>query len=112
GRTLASLAEGQDLTVFAHYDTDTAGHRGDLDASVAALELLDRFLGGVFDAAGTDTDVFMASDHGNIESVEQGHTTNPALGLWLSKVADSGPDQTVASITDVAPWVMGRLGRE
>ena len=47
GRRLARIAAGAEVTLFAHYDTDYAGHRGGMDGAVAALERVDAFLGGI-----------------------------------------------------------------
>lgn len=108
GRTLGRLANGARLTVFAHYLTDLAGHRGGMEGSVAALERVDTFLGGILDELEPGVTVVIASDHGNVEDVRGGHTRNPALGLtW-------GPDaETLSStcriLTDVAPRLLHLL---
>jgi 2,3-bisphosphoglycerate-independent phosphoglycerate mutase len=102
GANLAGIAAAHDLTLFAHYSTDTAGHARDMAESVAALERVDAFLGGVLAALPRDTLVLLASDHGNIEDVRTGHTRNPALfmavGPGHERVADG-----MTSLTDVAP---------
>lgn len=105
GRTLARLADGADLTFFAHYSTDTAGHRGGMTGALRALERVDSFLRGLLDALDPRGLVLVASDHGNIEDVRGGHTRNPALGLAV------GPSDRVAglgemtSLLDVVPAV-------
>lgn len=101
GRNLAAIAASHDLTFYAHYDTDTAGHRGGMDGAVAALERVDRFLAGVMTALPAHTNVLITSDHGNLEDVEAEHTRNPALGVA------AGPDgqhiaESLTSIQDVA----------
>lgn len=109
GRTLARIAAGADLTVFAHYSTDLAGHRGGMRGAVRALQLVDRFLAGVLDALSERTLLMMASDHGNIEDVTGGHTRNPALGLV---VGDGAPvlARRLDAITDVAGALLAWLG--
>jgi 2,3-bisphosphoglycerate-independent phosphoglycerate mutase len=82
GRTLARIARGATLTLFAHYQTDHAGHRGGMEGGVQALERLDTFLGGLVEAAGPSW-IVGCSDHGNVEDVRQGHTRNPALGFVI-----------------------------
>lgn len=101
GRNLAHTAADADLTVFAHYATDLAGHRSGMRGAVRALQLVDRFLAGVLDALPEHTLLVIASDHGNIEDVTTGHTHNPALGLV---VGDGAPTlaQRLDAITDVA----------
>ncbi|HEX7091760.1 MAG TPA: alkaline phosphatase family protein [Longimicrobiales bacterium] len=109
GHNLARIAAAHDLTLFAHYATDTAGHRRDLATAAAALERVDAFLGGVLEALPPDVLVVVASDHGNIEDVRVGHTMNPALALV------AGPDHAAFAaglddLTDVAPAILARLG--
>ncbi len=109
GRNLARIAAGADLTLYAHYTTDTAGHRGGMEGSVAALERVDRFLGGLLPALAGDITVLVASDHGNIEDVSAQHTRNPALGLVVGPGA-GGLSERMHGITDVAPAVLAHLG--
>lgn len=109
GRNLARIANEHDLTLFAHYTTDHAGHRGSFADAVTALERVDAFLHGVVEALAPDVLVLVASDHGNIEDVRVGHTRNPALALavgpgHLDLVGD------LRSLTDVAPAVLAYLG--
>ncbi|MBX6363328.1 MAG: alkaline phosphatase family protein [Gemmatimonadetes bacterium] len=104
GRTLAQLAGAHDLTLFAHYATDYVGHRGGMPEAVAALERVDAFLAGLLNALPRDVLLVVASDHGNIEDVRAGHTTNPALAL----VAGDGHEELgeLRALTDVAPAVL------
>ncbi len=109
GRNLAGIAGDHDLTLYAHYATDTAGHRGGMEGAVAALERLDAFLGGVLEALPGDCTLILASDHGNIEDVRAQHTRNPALGLVVGPGAgDAG--ERMRDLTDVAPAVLELLG--
>jgi 2,3-bisphosphoglycerate-independent phosphoglycerate mutase len=106
---LARIAREADLTLFAHYDTDLAGHRQDLAEAVAALERLDAFLGGLLGALGGDTLLVVASDHGNIEDVTTGHTRNP-VPVVAAGPGGRGRGRRVASIADVAPALLSTLG--
>lgn len=104
GETLGRLATRVDLTLFAHYGTDHAGHEEDVDGACAALERVDAFLGGALRALPSDALLLIASDHGNIEDVRAGHTRNPVLGVLV------GPDAVarsrgISAITHVAPAV-------
>ncbi|MEJ2538424.1 MAG: alkaline phosphatase family protein [Gemmatimonadota bacterium] len=92
GRILARLAADHELTFYAHYATDTAGHRGDAADCRAALERVDRFLAGVLETLPEDHLLLVASDHGNIEELGAGHTRNPALGIL------AGPDAPARSL--------------
>jgi 2,3-bisphosphoglycerate-independent phosphoglycerate mutase len=110
GRRLAELSLQAELTLFAHYDTDLVGHRGGMPEAIRAVEALDAFLGGVLEELATDTLVVLASDHGNLEDVREGHTRNPvpvlAVGPGRRELA-----REVRSITDLAP-VLDRLLEE
>jgi len=109
GRNLARVTGEADLTLYAHYTTDTAGHRGGMEGCVAALERVDRFLGGLLAALDADVTVVLASDHGNIEDVSAQHTRNPALGLVVGPAAHALSTR-MRSIADVAPAILARLG--
>lgn len=109
GRNLAAIAAGADLTLYAHYDTDHEGHRGGMEGSVAALEGVDAFLGGLVAALAPGTLLVISSDHGNVEDVREGHTLNPVPVLAI------GPGREVLArgirtIADVAPAILGLLG--
>ncbi|CAN5679437.1 metalloenzyme [soil metagenome] len=127
GATLARIAGAAHLTLFAHYHTDFAGHRGGMPGAVLALERVDSLLGGILNAAvsGPPLWVVGCSDHGNIEDVRGGHTRNPALGFVVRAGApgsagmggDAGvhdPDPVallrgVTDLTGVAPAVLAAL---
>jgi 2,3-bisphosphoglycerate-independent phosphoglycerate mutase len=108
GRNLARIAAAHDLTMFAHYATDHAGHLRDMAAAVDALERLDAFLGGLLDTATEDTLVIIASDHGNIEDVSTGHTRNPAVGLVVGPGHEAVARRLI-SLTDVVPTILHTL---
>lgn len=108
GRTLARVAAGSDLTLFAHYDTDYTGHRGDLSAGVAVLERLDAFLGALAAALPPDALLVVASDHGNLEDARGGHTTAPVPVLATG--AGRHAFASVRALPDVAPLVLRLLG--
>lgn len=107
GANLSRISRDFDLTLYAHYATDTAGHRRDLDAGLAALRRVDEFLGGVREELAPDTLLLLASDHGNLEDARVGHTRNPALGMA------SGPGAEAAArlrdLRQVAGFVLDLL---
>lgn len=110
-RRLVRIAGEAEVTLFAHYDTDYAGHRGALDGAVAALERVDAFLGAVADALPGDMLLVVGSDHGNVEDATAGHTTHPvpvlAVGPGRERVAER-----VRDIAGVAPVILELLGME
>jgi hypothetical protein len=110
GANLARIAARADLTLFAHYATDAAGHSRDMARAVAALQLVDDFLGGLLDGLTGDTLLVVASDHGNLEDVRTGHTRNPALGLAAGPGASDAARLT--DLRQLAPFVLRALGVE
>ncbi len=108
GRNLAAIASDHDLTLFAHYDTDRAGHRAGMAGCVEALERVDGLLAGLLPALPPDALLVVASDHGNVEDVSGGHTRNPALGILAGAGAKELEPPT--RITDVAPLILDVLG--
>ncbi len=109
GGNLAAIANRHDLTLFAHYSTDGAGHLRDMDAGVKAWERVDAFVGGLLPALADDVLVAIVSDHGNLEDVRAQHTRNPALCI-LAGPGHSTLAARLDSLTDVAPMLLGALG--
>lgn len=109
GRNLSRIATQHDLTLFAHYTTDTVGHRRDLIAAIAALERVDAFLHGVLSHLPEDALLIVASDHGNIEDARTGHTRNPALALVTGRGHEAFA-QRIRRLTDVTPAILEWLG--
>ncbi|HSM03028.1 MAG TPA: alkaline phosphatase family protein [Longimicrobiales bacterium] len=111
GRTLADLAGTADLTFYAHYTTDIAGHRGSADECRKALERVDGFLGGILAGLPEDHLLLVGSDHGNVEDLQAGHTRNPALGLLVGPGAHRRA-AGLSSLMDPAPAILGWLERD
>jgi len=111
GRNLAAIANRHDLTLFAHYSTDSAGHLRDMDAGVAAWQRVDAFIGGLVPALADGVLLAIVSDHGNLEDVRAQHTRNPALCIMAGRehaALAAGLD----ALTDIAPVLLGALGVE
>lgn len=102
---LAAIAARHRITLYAHYSTNTAGHRGGMAGAVASLKTVDQFLGGYVNAVPKGTVLLLASDHGNVEDVTAGHTRNPALGLVAGPEAER-PAGELGSILDIADAVL------
>ena len=111
GHNLAAIAGNADLTLFAHYATDHAGHHGGLPEAAGALERVDRLISGVLAKIDRDTLVVIASDHGNIEELTGKHTRNPVMGMLIRGAGLGGlPTARLESIQDVAPFLLEHLG--
>ena len=108
GANLGRISAEADLTLYAHYTTDTVGHRGTMHDAVEALVRVDRFLEGVLATITHDTLLVIASDHGNLEDVRGGHTTNPVLGI----AAGPGRERMgeVGDLRGLAPAILEVLG--
>jgi hypothetical protein len=109
GANLGRIAAQADLTLYAHYSTDTVGHRGTMDEAIDALETVDGFLAGILAELPADHSLLVASDHGNIEDMSAGHTLNPALGIAAGPAADRWANE-LESILDVGPAILRHLG--
>jgi 2,3-bisphosphoglycerate-independent phosphoglycerate mutase len=111
GRLLSTIASRHDLTVFAHFDTDYIGHRGDLQQGVEVIQRVDAFLGGVLGRLPPDTLLLVTSDHGNLEDVTVGHTSNPVPLLAVGPGNELAVDR-VHGIEGVAALVLELLDAE
>jgi 2,3-bisphosphoglycerate-independent phosphoglycerate mutase len=105
GENLARIADQNDVTLFAHYTTDHVGHEQDMSAAIAALERVDEFLAGLLADETRGVDIVIASDHGNLEDVRTGHTTNPAVGLFIGPNHRALADGAT-TLMDVAPRIL------
>jgi 2,3-bisphosphoglycerate-independent phosphoglycerate mutase len=109
GAVLARIASTVEVTLFAHYATDTVGHTRDLWAGVAAMERVDAFLGGLMEAVPDDLLLVVASDHGNIEDLRAAHTRNAvplvAIGPGAGEMVSGA-----SSIAEVTPIMLRLMG--
>ncbi len=105
GRNLARLSNQAELTFFAHYTTDYAGHRGKMEGAVETLERVDAFLGGLLERLSQDALLVVASDHGNVEDVTQGHTLNPVLAI-LAGPGAADHRRGLRKITDIPSLIL------
>jgi 2,3-bisphosphoglycerate-independent phosphoglycerate mutase len=106
-----------DVVVMNYANADMVGHTGNLEATVKAIEVLDKCLGRVVDVTrkkgGT---VIITADHGNAEQMidpETGqiftaHTTNPVPFILIGD--RTGELRDCGSLRDVAPTMLAILG--
>jgi 2,3-bisphosphoglycerate-independent phosphoglycerate mutase len=109
------------LVVINYANPDMVGHTGQMDATVQALETVDRCLGRLLEAvikAGGTT--IITADHGNAELMwdEQGnpwtaHTTNPVPFILIEgegrKIPGHGTEVSLRSdgkLADIAPTIL------
>ncbi len=112
GRSLGRAARGLDFTLYEYFQSDKAGHSGDMDRSCAELAKLDDFMKALLEelavelAAGTL--VLVTSDHGNLEdAATRRHTLNPVPLLGYG----DGAREFLAIVTrldEVSPAIVAR----
>ncbi|PLX32513.1 MAG: hypothetical protein C0600_02280 [Ignavibacteria bacterium] len=110
GKTLASVAEQYDFTLYEYFLTDKAGHEMDMEFAARTLLNVDGLLRGLYDSIDLEnTLVLVTSDHGNIEEIGiKTHTRNPVPVLLFGNRAgfDHG---SVISIQHIVPAIRSFL---
>jgi 2,3-bisphosphoglycerate-independent phosphoglycerate mutase len=108
------------LIVLNYANADMVGHSGKLEATIAAVETIDRCLGRVVPAVLTKRGrVLVTADHGNAEQMldyETGqphtaHTLNP-VPLVLVDEGRRGVRLAEGRLADVAPTILDLAGAE
>lgn len=107
-----------DAIVCNYANCDMVGHTGNLEASIKAVEMIDRCLERVYTALkGAGGEMLITADHGNIEKLfdegtQQSHTAHTSNLVPLVYV---GADKTLSeegSLTDLAPTLLTMMGIE
>lgn len=113
-------ADKYDVIILNYANPDMVGHTGVFDAAVKACTVVDQCVGAVVDAVlAKDGVVFLTSDHGNAEQMEDyvtgkpmtAHTVNP---VWFSLISNrpelqNGKVRVVASggkLADLIPTML------
>ena len=73
-----------DFLLYEYFQTDKAGHSGEIGKSETQLQMLDQFLTALLNESMENTLVVLTSDHGNLEdATTRRHTLNPVpLMAW------------------------------
>jgi 2,3-bisphosphoglycerate-independent phosphoglycerate mutase len=107
------------LIVVNYANPDMVGHTGDLAATIAAVEVVDRCLGSIADAAiAAGGSLVITADHGNAEhkidprdgSPLTAHTTSPVPVILCGD--GCRPLRGGGGLADIAPTVLGVMGLE
>lgn len=107
---LASLVAAHRFTLYEYFITDRVGHAQDMQAALAFLTNLARFVRAV--VAGVDlseTTVLLTSDHGNIEDLSiRNHTRNlvPTL-IWGACRLEAA--RRIRTLADITPAIIETL---
>jgi len=112
GRILGRAARDLDFTLYEYFQSDKAGHSGDIDRSCAELVKLDSFMTAMLEELygdlGDGTLVLVTSDHGNLEdATTRRHTLNP---IPLMGWGDGARDflAAVTRLDGVSPAIVAR----
>ncbi|MCR9192054.1 MAG: 2,3-bisphosphoglycerate-independent phosphoglycerate mutase [Gammaproteobacteria bacterium] len=115
--TNAITAEAYDVIICNFANADMVGHSGDFNATVKAIEALDKALEAIGAAVKkVKGHLLITADHGNAECMfndetQQAHTAHTCEPVPLLYVGD--PDRrfqmTSASLVDIAPTILALL---
>lgn len=108
---LTAMDEGYDLVVVNFANGDMVGHTGNYDASIIAVQTVDREVGRILaKAKEEDYSVVLTSDHGNCEEMrcEAGNVlTNHTTGsVWCFVQADGVTKVRDGGLNNIAPTVL------
>lgn len=105
-----------DLIIVNYANPDMVGHTGNLEASIKAVEVVDKCLGDLVESTlKQDGNFIITADHGNIEQLmgldidqpHTAHTTNFVPFMVLSEKVEKL--QNSGALTDIAPTVLALL---
>lgn len=110
-----------DLIICNFANTDMVGHSGKLNATIKAVEVVDRCLGtihqAILDIAG---EMLITADHGNAEQMlnpktgeaHTAHTNNLVPLLFVSKRKATIAPADEGALSDIAPTLLAMMGIE
>ncbi|MDF1880741.1 2,3-bisphosphoglycerate-independent phosphoglycerate mutase [Sulfurimonas sp. MAG313] len=112
-----AMDEGTDFIVVNFANGDMVGHTGNIEASIKAVEAVDKELNLVFKSAKeNDYAVVLTSDHGNCEEMkdELGNIlTNHTVGkVWCFVEADGIKEVKTGGLNNIAPTILTLMGLE
>ena len=106
-----------DFYLINYANADMVGHSGHLDATIAAIECLDRELGKLYEQVVVRQNgiIYITADHGNAELMHDeksnqactSHTNNPVPFYMLSNKKKQ--DLALQSLADIAPFILQNM---
>ncbi|WP_455376199.1 2,3-bisphosphoglycerate-independent phosphoglycerate mutase [Kaarinaea lacus] len=114
----AIVEEKYDAIICNYANPDMVGHTGNYDATIKAIEALDKQLVKVVDAVlKVGGELLITADHGNAEQMRNpetgqphtAHTSNPVPLIYVGRPAtllDNG------ALSDIAPTMLHLMGQE
>jgi 2,3-bisphosphoglycerate-independent phosphoglycerate mutase len=118
-RLVEAIGTGRyDLVVVNYANTDMVGHTGDLQAAIAAVEVVDECLGRLrraVEAAGGA--LLITADHGNAERMrdggtQQAHTAHTSNLVPVILAGAGDVRLRDGRLADVAPTLLSLIGLE
>ena len=107
---ISEMDNNYDFILLNFANGDMVGHTGNLDATIKAVETIDKMLGKIYEKCNeTGYTFIITADHGNCEnminnnSVMTSHTTNKVPFIVLNKVINIGD---VDKLSDIAPFIL------
>jgi 2,3-bisphosphoglycerate-independent phosphoglycerate mutase len=118
-RLVEAITSGKYDTIICNYaNPDMVGHTGNFDATVKAIEALDKCLARVVPATQDQGgEVLITADHGNAELMQDettgqahtAHTSNPVPFIYVGRPATLAEN---GALSDVAPTMLYLMGIE
>ena len=114
----AVQSEKYDFVIVNFANPDMVGHTGDLAATLRAMQVTDRAVGVVVDAAlRVGGCVLITGDHGNAEElrfpdggVNTQHSTNPVPVLLVGNALEDVKLRDGGGLRDIAPTILELMG--
>jgi hypothetical protein len=115
GHKLVSLANEYDFSLFEYWASDYAGHKQQMEAAVALMEMFDGVLGGLVESGKWgELLVLVTSDHGNMEDLSTRKHTNADVPVLVigEKAARKEFTHDMKDLTDIAPAIWKMVMRD
>ncbi|MCX5922894.1 MAG: 2,3-bisphosphoglycerate-independent phosphoglycerate mutase [Candidatus Dependentiae bacterium] len=110
----------KDFYIINYANADMVGHSGDLQATIKAIECLDRELKKLFEIVVEQMDgtMYVTADHGKAEEMinadgtpRTAHTTNCVPFIMLRKDLENSDYQLpLTQLADIAPFILETMG--
>jgi 2,3-bisphosphoglycerate-independent phosphoglycerate mutase len=117
-RLVEAIRDGRFDAIICNYaNGDMVGHTGNFDASVKAVEAIDKCLGRIVEAIeATGGQLLITADHGNVEQMMDASTGQPLTShtngpVPLVYVGDASLGfRSEGSLSDLAPTLLTLMG--
>lgn len=111
----------KDFYLINYANADMVGHSGNLEATIAAIECLDRELYKLYEQVVVKQNgtIYITADHGNAEVMFDelhqqpctSHTSNPVPFYMLTQKAQQKVDRKLEGLADIADFILKNMDR-